>query len=242
MPKSEEAAILLPITKEAEFKSWTFKEATEATSTDIAKYIENRIENYDDNNIYGRELHVLWISDFELFSITDYKKTSSQTKALRNFLRSRNVFIPRTGQSIAYELLKSRLTQWQPMPDDCLHEVNEKFRPITSIGKLFPTSIQGFSRPRYDAIVNTSSQSLINLMRIYNDETKYENCDMVGIAQEDKCKAFRIMLKDHALDLYRSILKEDNKTSLETLRISIKNTFEGQEHQQMLLAKWNELS
>ncbi|RKF96000.1 hypothetical protein GcM1_044002, partial [Golovinomyces cichoracearum] len=122
MSKSEDAALLLPGTEEIEFKPWTLKEATDATSTEIAKYIEDRIHVYVDDNIYGRELHALWSLDFKDFSIIEYKKTTPQTKALREFLRSRNVLVPRTGQSIAVELLKSWLIQWPPMLDDCLHE------------------------------------------------------------------------------------------------------------------------
>ncbi|RKF83155.1 hypothetical protein GcC1_006048, partial [Golovinomyces cichoracearum] len=223
----------------------------------IAKYIEDRINVYVDDNIYGRELHALWSLDFKDFNIIEYKKTTPQTKALRDFLRSRNVLVPRTGQSIAVELLKSRLTQWQPMPDDCLHEVKENFRPINPITKQYTICNQNHPRPRYDPTVNSSSQSFINLMKIYNDESKYsgspsdyydtkfgifcENCDMVGIVEEDRCKAFRIMLRGNALYQYRAILKENKDSTLEILRLSIENTFEVQEHQQILLAKWNEI-
>ncbi|RKF73593.1 hypothetical protein GcM1_243068 [Golovinomyces cichoracearum] len=65
---------------------------------------------------------------------------------------------------------------------------------------------------------------------------------MIGIVEEDRCKAFRIALRDNALDQYRAILKENKDSNLEILRLSIKYTFEGQEHQQMLLAKWNKIS
>ncbi|POS84768.1 hypothetical protein EPUL_002736, partial [Erysiphe pulchra] len=44
MSKFEDATLLLPITEEMEFKPWAPKEATEATSTDIANYIETRID------------------------------------------------------------------------------------------------------------------------------------------------------------------------------------------------------
>ena len=120
MSKSEDATLPLPTTEEIEFKPWTLKQAAEATSTNIPNYIETRINVYTDDNIYGRELHALWSLDFKNFSITEYKKTTSQTKALRDFLRSRNVLIMRTGQPIASELLRSRLANWQPMPDDCI--------------------------------------------------------------------------------------------------------------------------
>ncbi|TQS35752.1 hypothetical protein Golomagni_03819 [Golovinomyces magnicellulatus] len=86
--KSEDATLLLPIIEEIEFKPWTIKEATEANSTDVANNIKTRIDIYTDDNIYGRELHALWSSDFKNFSITEYKKTTPQTKALRDFLRS----------------------------------------------------------------------------------------------------------------------------------------------------------
>ncbi|RKF57977.1 putative glycosyl, partial [Golovinomyces cichoracearum] len=237
MSKSEDAALLLPGTEEIEFKP---------------------INVYVDDNIYGRELHALWSLDFKDFNIIEYKKKTSQTKALRDFLRSCNVLLPRTGQSIAVELLKPRLTQWQPMPDDCLHEVKENFRPIYPITKQYAISSQNHPRPRYDPTVNSSSQSFINLMKIYNDESKYsgspsdyfdtkfdifcENCHTAGIAEEDRCKAFRIMLRDNALDQYRAILRENKDSTLEALRLSIKNTFEDQEHQQILFAKWNEIS
>ncbi|RKF83158.1 putative glycosyl [Golovinomyces cichoracearum] len=144
------------------------------------------------------------------------------------------------------------------MPDDCLHEVKENFRPINLITKQYAISGQNYPRPRFDPTVNSSSQSFINLIKIYNYESKYggspfdyfdtkfdifcENHDMVGIIEEDRCETFRFMLRDNALYQYRAILKENKDSTLETLRLSIKNTFESQEHQQMLLAKWNEIS
>ncbi|RKF62108.1 putative glycosyl [Golovinomyces cichoracearum] len=97
-------------------------------------------------------------------------------------------------------------------------------------------------------------------MKIYNEDKKYggspselfddkyetfcENCDMIGISHEERSKAFRIILKDVALEHYRAIARENKEAipPLEVLYSSFKNVFEGQEHQQMILAKWNELS
>ncbi|RKF80151.1 hypothetical protein GcM3_048038, partial [Golovinomyces cichoracearum] len=117
-------------TESPEFMPWTIKDVSTSTSTQIARYIEERIQVYVEDNISGRELHELWTLDFESFSSVEYKKTTAQTKALRDFLRSRNVFIPRKGHSIANELLKAQTISWARMPDEYLHEVDEKHRPI----------------------------------------------------------------------------------------------------------------
>ncbi|RKF65529.1 putative glycosyl [Golovinomyces cichoracearum] len=79
-------------------------------------------------------------------------------------------------------------------------------------------------------------------MKLYNDEAKYggsssdlfdykfetfcENCDMTCIGEEDRNRTFRFMLKKNALEHHRALIRENN----------------GKEHEQMLLAKWNELS
>ena len=94
--------------EEPDFKPWTTQDATAATSAQISTYIDERIQANTEDNIAGRKLHVLWILDFESFSDTEYKKTTIQTRLLRDFLRSRNVFVPRKGHSIAVELLKAQ--------------------------------------------------------------------------------------------------------------------------------------
>ncbi|TQS34271.1 hypothetical protein Golomagni_05352 [Golovinomyces magnicellulatus] len=78
-------------TKSPEFMPWTTKDFSTSTSTQIARYIEERIQVYIEDNISGRELHELQTLDFESFSSVEYKKTTAQTKALRDFLRSRNL-------------------------------------------------------------------------------------------------------------------------------------------------------
>lgn len=60
MSESGDATSLLPGSREFKFKQWTLKEASDTISTETAKYIENRISEYVDDEIYGRDLHVLW--------------------------------------------------------------------------------------------------------------------------------------------------------------------------------------
>ncbi|RKF63085.1 putative glycosyl [Erysiphe neolycopersici] len=213
----------------------------------------------NEDNISERKLHELWNLDFEFFSSVEYKKTTAQTKALRDFFRSRNMFIPRKGYSIATELLKAQTTSWAPMPDEYLHEIDEKHWSINFSSKSTNTLYPDSTRTRVEANT-TNSYSFIDLMKIYNDEAKYEgsssdlfdskfetfceNCDKTCIGEEDRNRAFSFMLKENALEHYRALIRENKGIipSLNSLYKSIKNVFEGQEHEQMLLAKWNELS
>ncbi|RKF79342.1 hypothetical protein GcM1_203028, partial [Golovinomyces cichoracearum] len=190
-------------------------------------------------NISGRELHELWTLDFESFSSVEYKKTTAQTKALRDFFRSRNVFIPRKGHSIANELLKAQTISWACMPDEYLHEVDEKHRPINLSSKSINTLHPDSTRIQVEANT-TNSYSFINLMKLYNDEAKYdgsssdlsdskfetfcENCDMTCIGEEDRKRAFRLMSKENALEHYRALIRENNGIipSLNSFYTSIK--------------------
>ncbi|TQS35090.1 hypothetical protein Golomagni_04500 [Golovinomyces magnicellulatus] len=95
--------------EQTEFIPWNLKEAS--------------IGVYKEESISGRELHALWSIDFEFFSTVEYKKAILQTRTLRDFLRARNLFVLKTGQSIATELLKAKQAQWEPMPSEYQHEV-----------------------------------------------------------------------------------------------------------------------
>ncbi|RKF84297.1 hypothetical protein GcM1_123008 [Golovinomyces cichoracearum] len=79
------------------------EEASVATGTRIKSYINNRMEAYTEDTISGSELHALWASDYEFFSDVKYKKSNIQTRALRDFLRSRNMLVLKKGLLIVTE-------------------------------------------------------------------------------------------------------------------------------------------
>ncbi|RKF81591.1 hypothetical protein GcM3_034027, partial [Golovinomyces cichoracearum] len=125
----------LPILEEPEFSPWTLKDVSAATGTQVTSYISSRMEAYTEETMSGSELHALWASDFEFFSEVEYKKSTIQTRALRDFFRSRNVLVLKKGLSIATELVKAQRAQWEPMPIEYQHEFLDKFRPIFPISK-----------------------------------------------------------------------------------------------------------
>ncbi|EPQ63477.1 BgtAc-30368 [Blumeria graminis f. sp. tritici] len=151
--------------EQPDFKSWTIQGATAATSAQIATCIDERIKAYTEDNITGRELHALWILDFEFFSNTEYKNTTIQTRLLRDFLRSRNVFVPRKGHSIAVELPKAQHATWEAIPEACLHEIKEKHRPISTVSKSSSTFRSDSARSQGDTLISNNN-SFFSLMKI----------------------------------------------------------------------------
>ncbi|RKF83236.1 putative glycosyl [Golovinomyces cichoracearum] len=102
------------------------------------------------------------------------------------------------------------------------------------------------------------SYALVNLSKIFKDNQRYggspdeffddkfatftENCKTAGLPVTRYHEAFHIMLEGAALQHYREIVRQNKETipSVATLVTSIKEFFEGKEHESMLRNQWDE--
>ncbi|KHJ30594.1 putative glycosyl [Erysiphe necator] len=226
-----------PTIPSIEFIPWTEVQVNSATASDVTDYINERIHEYEDENLYGSELHGYFVADFQKFT---------------GFSSKKNVFIQKSrGQSIPAALIDALLDQWCSMPDEMINEVLEKYRPINNLkalrnSKTFPNN------------PTSSHNPVITLMKAYTEEQKYAGtpsesfdlkykiftdfCNTIDIPINKRNGAFKVMLKDAALQHYHATFNSENPPDLSTLYQTIKSNFEGKEYQQSMLVKWNEMS
>ncbi|TQS37681.1 hypothetical protein Golomagni_01836, partial [Golovinomyces magnicellulatus] len=224
----------------SDFTSWTANKVNNASATDITNYINERLAEYEDENLYVGELHGYFRIDFQDFTVTARKKTTEPTKLLREFLRKRSVFIPKgRAIQIASSLVDAVRDPFCPMPNDIMNKSrriqNYKISPNPDI---------------------TPCNSIITLMKAYTDDKKYRGtpsesfdskftifidyCNVISIPNDQRNLAFKIMLEDTALQHYYESCNPNTPPQLDSLYQTIKSYFEGQEHQQSMLVKWNE--
>ena len=94
---------------------WTAEEVENAQRQEISQYIESRIDEYTASELKGLDLFEYWKADFENFTAATYKRTTSATKVLRDFLRQNNVYIPKNRLAIGEQLVRSA-QNWTPWP------------------------------------------------------------------------------------------------------------------------------
>ncbi|TQS37794.1 hypothetical protein Golomagni_01720 [Golovinomyces magnicellulatus] len=219
--------------KTSEFVPWTETKVNDATANDITNYINERIAEYEASLRHlSRKLH--------------------STKNLRNFLRKRNVFIQNSrGQSIPTALVSAASDQCCSMPDNMINEVVEMYRPVNKL----PVSRDLKVSQNYLASFNNP---IVTLIKAYKEEQKYAGmpsesfnlkfknftgfCNTIDIPINQRNSAFKVMLKDAALQHYYTIFNSEFLPDLSTMYQAIKLNFEGKEYQQSILVKWNELS
>jgi hypothetical protein len=73
----------------------------------IRDNITNKINNYDQKKLKGVNLFKYWRSDFENFTTTAYKKSTTKTKLLRDYLLNNSIWIPKNKRLIANNLIAS---------------------------------------------------------------------------------------------------------------------------------------
>ena len=61
---------------------WSPEEVANATAGYIADYINEKINDYEEQELRSIDLFEYWWVDFENFTISSYKKTTANTKAL----------------------------------------------------------------------------------------------------------------------------------------------------------------
>jgi hypothetical protein len=77
------------------------------TKGDIANYITDRINDYNQKELKGVNLFKYWRSNFENFTLTAYKKTIVKTKLLRDYLLNNGIWILKNRRPIANNLIAS---------------------------------------------------------------------------------------------------------------------------------------
>jgi hypothetical protein len=86
---------------------WSRDRVTNATGADIADYITDKINDYDQKELKRVNLFEYWRSDFENFTTTAYKKSTAKTKLLRDYLLDNGIWILKNRQLIANNLIAS---------------------------------------------------------------------------------------------------------------------------------------
>lgn len=249
--------------KDVEPIVWSSNQANTASVNEIENYISDALELYKEENLFGSNLFEMWKIQFENWGTsTTWKVKTAHFKLLREFLRSRNVFIPKFGLHIGQQLSKSLIEGWKQMPDDQMPDVEMTYRPVE-----YQKGTDVYERPtfvtkdkcREDIKQSNISHAWTNLVKIYSDDDKYAgnaneslelkirifngNCELAGISLEDRNKAVRVMLKGAALSHYYTICKENEpRPSVDTICESLKTHFEGSEHKSATLARWNAVS
>ncbi|RKF79612.1 hypothetical protein GcM3_054033, partial [Golovinomyces cichoracearum] len=92
---------------------------------------------------------------------------------------------------------------------------------------------------------------------LYNNQSKYsgngdtfdyefdiflKHCENADVPKEGLKAAFRIMLKDDALDFYNTFMNVESGESLTEICKASKEKFEGPEYQRTLLTNWNKIT
>src|SRR3981081_982921 len=96
---------------------WSRDRVANATEGDIADYITDKINDYDQKELKGVNLFEYWRSDFENFTTTAYKKSTAKTKLLRDYLLDNGIWIPKNRRPIADNLIASAKL-WVAWPID----------------------------------------------------------------------------------------------------------------------------
>ncbi|RKF84266.1 hypothetical protein GcM1_128003, partial [Golovinomyces cichoracearum] len=101
------------------------------------------------------------------------------------------------------------------------------------------------------------SKQIVNLSRSYDNQSKYsgngdtldykfdiflKHCENADVPKEGFKAAFRIMLKDDALDFYNNFMNVESGESLTEICKAFKEKFEGPEYQRTLLTNWNKIT
>ncbi|RKF83200.1 putative glycosyl transferase, partial [Golovinomyces cichoracearum] len=110
---------------------WSSNQANTASVFDIEGYISDALKLYKEEDLFGSDLFEMWKIQFENWGVsTTWKVKTTHFKLLREFLRSRNVFIPKFGLHIGQQLSKSLNEGWKQMPDDQMPDVEMIYRPV----------------------------------------------------------------------------------------------------------------
>ena len=86
---------------------WDSDRVANATGTETAEYITDKINDYSQRGLRGVDLFTYWRSDFGHFTSAAYKRTTTKTKLLRDYLLENSVFIPKDRRPIADNLIDS---------------------------------------------------------------------------------------------------------------------------------------
>jgi hypothetical protein len=86
---------------------WSRDKVANATEGDVADYITDKTNDYDQKELKGVNLFEYWRSDFENFTLAAYKKTTTKTKLLRDYLLDNGIWIPKNRRPIADNLIAS---------------------------------------------------------------------------------------------------------------------------------------
>jgi hypothetical protein len=86
---------------------WLRDRVANATEGDIADYITDKINDYDQKELKGVNLFKYWRSDFENFTTTAYKKFITKTKLLRDYLLDNSIWILKNRRPIADNFIAS---------------------------------------------------------------------------------------------------------------------------------------
>lgn len=63
-----------------------------AIPSDATDYINERIHEYEDENLYGSELHASLMADFHKFTIKTFKKDDRTIQESKGFSSKQNLF------------------------------------------------------------------------------------------------------------------------------------------------------
>jgi hypothetical protein len=96
---------------------WSRDRVANVTEGDVADYITDKINDYDQKELKGVNLFEYWRSDFENFTLAAYKKTTAKTKLLRDYLLDNGIWIPKNRRPIADNLIASSKL-WVAWPID----------------------------------------------------------------------------------------------------------------------------
>ena len=70
---------------------WSKDKAANITKAEIITYITDRINDYEERGLKDNDLFEYWQVDFENFTSATYKRTTTSTKQLRDYLLDNSV-------------------------------------------------------------------------------------------------------------------------------------------------------
>ena len=173
-------------------------------------------------------------------------KNRRHVRGLRDTLRKQGVWVSTDENLTIAQALVNTLNEKEP--SQWMDGDQRPVSPALPSRQAQLTTIQ----PRTDF-----GREIGNLAKMYQDENKYsgssdsfkykvvifhECCARVSIPDEAKAKAFPTMLKDMALDYFYSTLFPNKNLGFHQMCEGMYEYFEGKQHTQDSLARWNALT
>lgn len=236
-----------------------------ATLEDKRDFVSFRLATYRQEEQWTSDiLSEYFADDFRLFTADDFKVADpDDRRKLRDLLRSRRVYVPKGRSILISDALYAVVKEEIPWPKDEIDDDNvmeDKTDQITVETQVDdPVQLTLCENTKTNSTATWIKKgNLSNLFKAYSsDDDRYsgltqdnfdrkfvlfeERCDQADLNEDDRQRAFSIMLCKEARQYYLDTLRIQ-KLPLDELVRRIKERFHTPERTRALLREWDNLS